>query len=280
MRRERPSSDRAIAAGVEPQPCGDGETGLDQRLRNKRGQERERILGIERFSDALRRGDSALAECDDLDGKILVDCTNAYDFANRLAPLVPADQSAARIIAQKTKATVVKCFNQVGAEAMASAGQGTGRPLQFVSSYDEGARGTIIELALGMGFDARDAGPLDYARELEGMARLWIAPRQCRTGCLEMPPGFLGLSETDSLLRIKPLGYEELGCGLALDLLRQSRSEAFEHGLVEGTRELDPADMARDPADDAFDRLHPVEPDPDALVDRRPLDQLDLAADG
>ena len=33
----------------------------------------------------------------------------------------------------------------------------------------------MIKLAKDIGFDARDAGSIEYARELEGMARLWIA---------------------------------------------------------------------------------------------------------
>ena len=59
--------------------------------------------------------DSALVECGSMDGKVLVDCINPYDFRNNLAPLVPAHQSAAKIIAGKTAAKVVKAFNQVGA---------------------------------------------------------------------------------------------------------------------------------------------------------------------
>lgn len=119
--------------------------------------------------------DAALAECGDLGGKILVDCTNPYDFQNGLAPLVPGGQSAAAIIAGKTRAKVVKAFNQVGAEVMADAPGRESRPLQFVASDDEEARATILALAREIGFDARDAGGLDFARELEGMARLWIA---------------------------------------------------------------------------------------------------------
>ena len=54
--------------------------------------------------------DSAMVECGRMDGKVLVDCINPYDFRNNLAPLVPADQSAAKIIAGKTAAKVVKAF--------------------------------------------------------------------------------------------------------------------------------------------------------------------------
>lgn len=119
--------------------------------------------------------DAVLKDCGDMAGKILVDCINPYDFRNNLAPLLPAGQSAATIIAGKTKARVVKTFNQVGATVMADAGKRKLRPLQFVASDDAAAKANIIALARAIGFDARDAGGLDYAHELEGMARLWIA---------------------------------------------------------------------------------------------------------
>jgi predicted dinucleotide-binding enzyme len=119
--------------------------------------------------------DSVLEACGDLSGKVLVDCMNPYDFRNNLAPLIPTDQSAAKIVAGKTAAKVVKCFNQVGAAVMADARKRKAKPLQFVASDHDDARATIIKLANDIGFDAHDAGGLDYARELEGMARLWIA---------------------------------------------------------------------------------------------------------
>jgi predicted dinucleotide-binding enzyme len=119
--------------------------------------------------------DGFLAQAGDLTGKILIDCTNAYDFQNNIAPLIPLEDSAAAIIARKTKATVVKAFNQVGADVMAEAPRRSPRPLQFVASDDADARAKVLKLAEGAGFDARDAGRLEYARELEGMARLWIA---------------------------------------------------------------------------------------------------------
>ena len=119
--------------------------------------------------------DSVLVDCGDLEGKVLIDCINPYDFRNNLAPLVPSDQSAAKIIAGRTAAKVVKAFNQVGADVMAQARDRKARPLQFVASDDEDAKAITMRLAKDIGFDARDAGGLEYARELEGMARLWIA---------------------------------------------------------------------------------------------------------
>jgi 8-hydroxy-5-deazaflavin:NADPH oxidoreductase len=119
--------------------------------------------------------DDVLQDCGDLSGRILIDCSNAYDFQSNLEPLIPVDETAASIIAKKTNATVVKAFNQVGAAAMAEAPTRSPKILQFVASDDPDAKAKILKLAEEVGFDARDAGPLEYARELEGMARLWVA---------------------------------------------------------------------------------------------------------
>jgi hypothetical protein len=137
----------------------------------------EAIAAAEAILLAIHWGavDDFLAEAGDLSGKILIDCTNAYNFQNNLAPLIPLDRSGAGIIAEKTNAVVVKAFNQVGAEVMAEAPRRSPRPLQFVASDDADAKAKVLKLAGDAGFDARDAGPLQYARELEGMARLWIA---------------------------------------------------------------------------------------------------------
>jgi predicted dinucleotide-binding enzyme len=118
--------------------------------------------------------DAVLAECGPIDGKIVIDCTNALDFANGLAWLIPPQTSAAEIIAGKTKARVVKAFNQVGADAMARLGGYAARPLQFAASDDADAKAEVLALMRDIGFDARDAGPLSFARDLESMARLWI----------------------------------------------------------------------------------------------------------
>lgn len=119
--------------------------------------------------------DAVLSALGPITGKILIDPINPYDFANALAPLLPPDQSAASVLQSKTDARVVKALNQVGTPVMSNANTRKVRPLQFVAGDDAAARVAVIALLADCGFDARDAGGLDYARELEGMARLWIA---------------------------------------------------------------------------------------------------------
>lgn len=119
--------------------------------------------------------DGVLAAMGPITGKVLVDPINPYDFRNNLAPLIAPHQSAAQLLQDKTDGIVVKALNQVGSAVMAGAAEWRIRPLQFVAADDAHAKAIVTTLLSAIGFDVRDAGGLDYARELEGMARLWIA---------------------------------------------------------------------------------------------------------
>lgn len=119
--------------------------------------------------------DAVLEACGAIAGKVLVDCTNPYDVEDDLRPLVQPHQSAAELIQVKTSAKVVKSLNQVGAPVMAKAKSYTVPLVQFAASDDRAAKEAVMTLLRDIGFEPRDAGPLERARELEGMARLWIA---------------------------------------------------------------------------------------------------------
>jgi 8-hydroxy-5-deazaflavin:NADPH oxidoreductase len=107
------------------------------------------------------------------DGKTVVDVTNALSPDFKLA--VGHTTSGAEELQKKLpNAKVVKAFNTVFANAMAT-GENTGTPLTvFVAADDADAKSTIIELGKSIGFDAVDAGPLANARLLEPMAFLNI----------------------------------------------------------------------------------------------------------
>jgi hypothetical protein len=117
--------------------------------------------------------DSAVAGLGDLSGKILIDCTNP--LAAGLKSAVGGDTSGAEAIARWAPgAHVVKAFNTTGANNMADPNY-AGTPLtMFVCGDDADAKATVAGLAEDLGFEAVDAGPLDRARLLEPMARLWI----------------------------------------------------------------------------------------------------------
>lgn len=109
----------------------------------------------------------------DLSGKILIDCTNP--LAAGLQSAVDGDTSGAEDIARwASRARVVKAFNTTGANNMADPDYG-GTPLtMFICGDDAESKSTVAGLAEDLGFESVDAGPLDRARLLEPMARLWI----------------------------------------------------------------------------------------------------------
>ncbi|MDE2417681.1 MAG: NADPH-dependent F420 reductase [Burkholderiales bacterium] len=110
----------------------------------------------------------------DWQGKVLVDATNP--LAAGLAGLtVGTTTSAAEQLASwAPTARVVKAFNTTGAENMADASFRQGLPFMPVCGDDAQARAKVIALAVLIGFDAVDLGPLSAARYLEPFAMTWI----------------------------------------------------------------------------------------------------------
>ncbi len=111
----------------------------------------------------------------ELDGKILVDCTNP--LSEDLSGLtLEADTSAAEQVARwAPEARVVKAFNTTGAANMADADYGAARLMMPLCGDDDAAKAEVAALAEELGFEPVDAGPLRRARQLEQLAVLWIA---------------------------------------------------------------------------------------------------------
>ena len=108
-----------------------------------------------------------------LDGKVVVDVTNALDASMNLA--VGHTTSGAEELHKKVpRGRIVKAFNTVFAQHMDS-GKVGGAPLTaFVAADDANAKQTVTTLAQDIGFEAVDAGPLKNARLLEPLALLNI----------------------------------------------------------------------------------------------------------
>lgn len=105
-------------------------------------------------------------------GKPLVDLTNVLTPDYRLA--LGFTTSGAEELQMKTRAKVVKAFNTVFAETMAS-GKVKGQPLTLLAAGDDAAaKKRVLDLARDLGFDAVDAGPLENARLLEPLGYLNI----------------------------------------------------------------------------------------------------------
>ena len=111
--------------------------------------------------------DAVLHElADAIDGKVVVDVTNALTQDMRLA--LGFSTSGAETLQRKApKARVVKAFNTIFAQHM-DTGSVAGQQLTlFAASDDQQARDAALELGRAIGFDAVDAGPLSNARLLE-----------------------------------------------------------------------------------------------------------------
>jgi 8-hydroxy-5-deazaflavin:NADPH oxidoreductase len=116
----------------------------------------------------------AVEAAGELEGKILVDCTNplAEDFKGLS---IGFTTSAGELIAGWTKgARVVKAFNNTGWQNMANPLYGPERVTMFLCGDDAKAKRVVIRLAEDLGFEACDSGPLFVARCLEPLAMLWI----------------------------------------------------------------------------------------------------------
>jgi hypothetical protein len=107
-------------------------------------------------------------------GRILVDATNP--IAPGLAGLLvgTATSGAEEIAKAAPTACVVKAFNTTGFENMRDPHYPGGDLFMPVAGDDDDARRRVIALAMLLGFDAVDVGPLKAARYLEPMAMVWI----------------------------------------------------------------------------------------------------------
>jgi hypothetical protein len=120
---------------------------------------------------------AAITDAGDLDGKIVLDCTNplAFTAAEGLHLALGFETSGGEQVAGWARgAKVFKTLNQTGAENMASAREFGSPPVMFVAGDDEDAKPRVLGLVGDLGFEALDAGPLRSARLLEPFAMLWI----------------------------------------------------------------------------------------------------------
>ncbi|HTT12492.1 MAG TPA: NAD(P)-binding domain-containing protein [Burkholderiaceae bacterium] len=119
------------------------------------------------IDDALRALGNAV------DGKALVDVTNALDAKMNLA-LGFTTSGAEELQRKAPKAYVVKAFNTVFAQHMSTGRLGDQSLTTFVAGDDANAKASVLDLARAIGFDAVDAGPLRNARMIEPLAYLNI----------------------------------------------------------------------------------------------------------
>jgi 8-hydroxy-5-deazaflavin:NADPH oxidoreductase len=103
-----------------------------------------------------------------LDGTIVLDAMNRFDGD----PLRSTTQDLADLL---PGAKLAKVFNTTGAENMATADRRATRAAMFVAGDDADAKQRALELADEIGFIAYDAGPLENAKILEDMVKVWMS---------------------------------------------------------------------------------------------------------
>ncbi len=136
---------------------------------------------------------SALKNAGSLNGKILLDVTNAVKPDSMELAIGYSTSAAEEISKVAPQAKIVKAFNTVFADVVENPRFGAHKPSVFVASDHKDAKKTVIDLANEIGFKAYDAGSLKNARLLEPL------------GMLDMELGFTG----------------GMGTGIALELIQR-----------------------------------------------------------
>jgi predicted dinucleotide-binding enzyme len=121
----------------------------------------------------------ALAEADNLAGKVLLDISNPLDFSAGMPPtlFVSNDDSLGEQVQRAyPDAKVVKALNTMNAYLMADPKQLAGGDFtDFVSGNDADAKAVVIELLHAIGHtDVIDLGDITTARGTEMMMPIWI----------------------------------------------------------------------------------------------------------
>jgi NADPH-dependent F420 reductase len=120
--------------------------------------------------------DSALAQLGDVEGKILIDCTNPYTDNTYSTHADLGGASAAQVIQQRLPgARVVKAWNHVYAQIVNSSPDFGGVPASvLLASDDDDAKAAVTGLARDAGYDPVDAGPLWSAYNIEKVAAVMV----------------------------------------------------------------------------------------------------------
>lgn len=120
--------------------------------------------------------DKALKQAGSLNGKIVIDTNNSLVPPDYQEFAVTGHDSVAEEIARKAEgAKVVKAFNTVGANILASDSRDFNgdMPVMFYCGDDIKAKQKVAPLIKDAGFEPIDIGKLQSARYIEPMVGLW-----------------------------------------------------------------------------------------------------------
>jgi 8-hydroxy-5-deazaflavin:NADPH oxidoreductase len=116
---------------------------------------------------------------DRLTDKVVVDISNPLNQTFDGLATAPGTSAAEELAAAlPAGARVVKAFNTTFAGTLVD-GQVAGQPLDvLIAGDDQEAKGTVAQLVRDGGLRAIDVGPLDRARQLEGLGFLGMMLQQ------------------------------------------------------------------------------------------------------
>jgi len=111
-----------------------------------------------------------------VEGKILIDCTNPYTDSTYSTPADLGGRSAAEVIQDRLPgARVVKAWNHVYAQIVNSSPDFGGQAASVLLAGDDAeAKGAVAGLARDAGYDPVDAGPLWSAFNVEKVAGVMV----------------------------------------------------------------------------------------------------------
>jgi hypothetical protein len=109
-----------------------------------------------------------------LSSKTIIDPTNPLSSDLKIV-VTPSFTSAAEEIAKLAQgAKVVKAFNAIGAKTLGNLQFGGEKADAFLCGDDSISKSLVGKLALEIGFNVVDVGPLSNAKLLENLALLWL----------------------------------------------------------------------------------------------------------
>lgn len=115
--------------------------------------------------------EETIAEAGGLDGKLVIDVTNALDHDDLLR--VTVDTSTAEEVARLAPgARVVKALTYMHAPVVEDPSYDACTPAAFYCGDDEDAKATVEGLLDDLGLEPVDCGPLEAARNLESTCAL------------------------------------------------------------------------------------------------------------
>jgi hypothetical protein len=131
-------------------------------------------------------GDVALdalgqAGAEAIEGKTVIDATNPIGggppVAGVLSYFTGQNESLMeRLQKAYANANFVKAFNSVGAGQMVNPAFAGGRPTMFICGNSAHAKHTVGGILDQFGWDIEDMGPVEAARAIEPLCKLWCIP--------------------------------------------------------------------------------------------------------